>query len=105
VKVSLGSNHSLALTNKGCVYSTGSATFGQLGHANFDMLPSFTKIETHLEDQEEMTDGTKMTSGLIPEFIVDIFAGGNHSWALNNKDLFQKRYPLSVSSEERGSFL
>lgn len=82
VQVELGSNHSLALTECGSVYSAGSSKYGQLGHGNFETSVYFTKVES------------------LPAKISSISAGGNHSWAIQDENEFKVQ---SEAASERVS--
>ena len=74
IQIALGQNHSLARSNAGFVYSCGSSKFGQLGHADFENIPNFTRVMSYRgvleEDHEPLSN------------VIKIFAGGNHSWAI-----------------------
>ena len=72
IQISAGANHSVLLTNRGNVYSTGSSHFGQLGHSDFQMKTVFTKVES------------------LPPKVVFVSAGGNHSWAICDEASFDQ---------------
>ena len=64
-KVVCGWNHTLILVSPNFVYSTGVNKYGELGIRNFSMRKSFCLIEF-----------------LLGKNVIDIFAGGYHSWFL-----------------------
>ena len=78
----MGQNHSMALSNLGFVYCCGSGKFGQLGLGDFENTPNFTQV--------------MQPKGLLDEeseplaYVISIFAGGNHSWAIVDQPEFEK---------------
>lgn len=64
-KIACGWNHTLVLVEPHIVYSVGLNKYGELGVMNFEMKKRFTVIES-----------------LIGKKVIDIFAGGYHSWFL-----------------------
>ena len=65
MKIAAGWNHSLVLTSKYDVYSTGLGNNGQLGHGDEETRKAFTWVKK--------LGGKK---------VVDIYAGGPHSWCV-----------------------
>ena len=96
IQLSLGQNHSLALSNAGFVYSCGSSKVGQLGHADFEMATTFTQV---MLQQEVHRDSHGPGGGLlyinedkIPlRHVIEISAGGNHSWAIQDSAAYLER--------------
>ena len=75
-KVALGGEHSILMSEKNEIFSTGLNLFGQLGIGDFENRNTFTNIninKTTLKDSED-------------EKIVDIAAGAQHSLIFSNKN-------------------
>jgi aromatic ring-opening dioxygenase catalytic subunit (LigB family) len=89
IQISLGQNHSIALTNKGNVFTSGSSQFGQLGHSDFETLATFTQVKPSFSLNESHQSRKKY--GGLESHIVAVFAGGNHSWAIKDVDEFERR--------------
>ena len=72
----------MVLSNLGFVYCCGSGKFGQLGLGDFENRPNFTQVmqPSDLLDEESQP----------LEYVVSIFAGGNHSWAIVDQPEFEK---------------
>lgn len=69
--IAAGWNHSLALTERGDLYSCGYGTHGQLG----------------LQEDIESKIGFTHVASLGPRNISRIFAGGNHSWVVLDENM------------------
>lgn len=67
LKIACGWNHTLVLCHPHFVYSAGLNKYGELGLVSFEMRRNFTLIES-----------------LIGKNVIDVFAGGYHSWFLLN---------------------
>jgi hypothetical protein len=65
IRIAAGWHHSLVLTDKGDLYAAGHGAYGQLGLGKEDSTSVFTRV-----------------SALGPKNIKDIYAGGDHSWAV-----------------------
>jgi len=89
IQIDCGQNHSIALTNKGNVFTCGSSQFGQLGHSDFESIATFTQIKPsfNLNDSHQ----SRKKYGGIESHIIAVFAGGNHSWAIRDVDEFERR--------------
>ena len=80
VKVALGQNHSMAITDKGQLWTWGSNTFSQLGYA----LPPSPK-----KDEDPMTSVPRQVFGpLRKEYILGIAASAHHSVAHTGSSLY-----------------
>ena len=74
-KVVLGGEHSIVISKKNEVFSTGLNLFGQLGIGDFENRSIFTNIniyKTALKDEDEK--------------VVDVVAGAQHTLVLSNKN-------------------
>lgn len=68
-QIAAGWHHSLVLTENGDLYGCGHGGNGQLGTGETEIMPFFHHI-----------------SPMGPKNIIRIYAGGNHSWALLDRD-------------------
>ena len=74
IKVSLGGEHTIILTNKNNIYTCGLNIFGQLSTGDFENRTNFTNI--HISDN--------VLNNEEDEKIVDIAAGAQHSLIISN---------------------
>ena len=74
IKVSLGGEHTIILTNKNNIYTCGLNIFGQLSTGDFENRTNFTNI--HISDN--------VLNNEENEKIVDIAAGAQHSLIISN---------------------
>lgn len=65
IQVAAGWNHSMALTDRGDVYTCGYGGHGQLGHGDKESKTQFTLVQQ-----------------LGNKNVTKIFAGGSHSWVV-----------------------
>ena len=104
IKVSLGGDHTLILTEESALYTWGLNVFGQLGLGDFLARNTPTKID-HLSFLDFYNSKKNKRSSAMMEIITDIAAGAQHTIVLSNYNRvyscgFSGNYSLGFTSEK-----
>ena len=105
IKLNLGGEHTLALTESNELYSWGLNVYGQLGLGDFNERTYPHKVFAF----DNLENLNKNSNDFIPEIIVDIAAGAQHSLILTeSNDLYScgygKNYALGDFSHNENSY-